>query len=189
MEGPFPTQIGDAFLLCSDGLTGRVQDEEIGAALTLLPVDKANKLLINLANLRGGHDNITVVSAKVDESTLETASSGAAPLVVGGPAGIKPPMHPGWWIALGVSGLASVALGVANGWTWGIIPAVAFALLLIVILIQRSDLFNSDGVRLGGGRRLGKGPHRAFQVKPPDVFCRDFIDLLNARHELSLIHI
>ncbi|MGA2034943.1 MAG: protein phosphatase 2C domain-containing protein [Thermoguttaceae bacterium] len=36
LEGPFPLAVGDTFLLCSDGLSGQVQDEEIGMVLRAL---------------------------------------------------------------------------------------------------------------------------------------------------------
>jgi protein phosphatase len=65
VDGPFPARPGDAFLLCSDGLTGLVKDAEIGAITKHLPPNEACRLLINLANLRGGTDNITVVIAQV----------------------------------------------------------------------------------------------------------------------------
>jgi serine/threonine protein phosphatase PrpC len=65
LEGPLPIAEGDIYLLCSDGLTGRVDDAEIGAILTTLPPDEAAQVLIDLANLRGGPDNITVVIAQV----------------------------------------------------------------------------------------------------------------------------
>src|SRR5690606_18834603 len=54
IEGPLPVLPGDVYLLCSDGLTGLVSDEEIGMiGRTLAPAD-ACRLLVNLANLRGG---------------------------------------------------------------------------------------------------------------------------------------
>ena len=65
VEGPFPAWPGDLFLLCSDGLTGLVKDAEIGAITKHLPPADACRMLINLANLRGGTDNITVIIAHV----------------------------------------------------------------------------------------------------------------------------
>jgi protein phosphatase len=65
VEGPHPLRDGDAFLLCSDGLSGQVSDREIGVIANLLPADEACRFLIDLANLRGGPDNITVVIARV----------------------------------------------------------------------------------------------------------------------------
>lgn len=51
---------GDRFLLCSDGLHGYLQEDEIAPMLTLGP-DVAVSRLIDLANARGGRDNITAV--------------------------------------------------------------------------------------------------------------------------------
>lgn len=65
VDGPFPTRPGDTFLLCSDGLTGLVKDAEIGAITKHLSPVEACRLLINLANLRGGTDNITIIIAQV----------------------------------------------------------------------------------------------------------------------------
>lgn len=65
VEGPFPVWAGDSFLLCSDGLTGLVKDAEIGAIVKHLPPTEACRLLVNLANQRGGPDNITVIIAQV----------------------------------------------------------------------------------------------------------------------------
>src|SRR4029453_18071579 len=60
IEGPIPVQLGDTFLLCSDGLTGRSEDDELAALLPHLPLEEAGQMLSDLANLRGGPDNITV---------------------------------------------------------------------------------------------------------------------------------
>ena len=67
IEGPFDVQHGDRFLLCSDGLTGHVADSEIGATIALLPATEASRLLVDLANCRGGSDNTTVVIAVIDD--------------------------------------------------------------------------------------------------------------------------
>jgi protein phosphatase len=65
IEGPHPVLPGDAFLLCSDGLTGVVTPQEVGAVVTALPPDEAARFLVHLANLRGGPDNITVLIVQV----------------------------------------------------------------------------------------------------------------------------
>jgi protein phosphatase len=65
VEGPYPLLPGDTFLLCSDGLSGQVTDYEIGAILGALPAAEAADFLIELANLRGGPDNITAVIVRV----------------------------------------------------------------------------------------------------------------------------
>jgi protein phosphatase len=65
IEGPHPLQPGDIYLICSDGLSGPVSDEEMGAIATNLPPDEACHFLVNLANMRGGPDNITVVVIRV----------------------------------------------------------------------------------------------------------------------------
>ncbi len=58
---------GDILLLCSDGLTDLVSDEEILAALSSQPLEAAGSSLIDLANQRGGHDNITLVLLQAPE--------------------------------------------------------------------------------------------------------------------------
>jgi len=60
-----PLQIGDVVLLCSDGLHGLVSDAEL-STLAAQPTEEAVKQLVDLANQRGGLDNITVVIARVD---------------------------------------------------------------------------------------------------------------------------
>jgi protein phosphatase len=60
-ERPLPIQIGDQFLVCSDGLYDLVEDDEIERALaSAASPHEACEQLIALAKQRGGHDNITV---------------------------------------------------------------------------------------------------------------------------------
>lgn len=61
----FKLDPGDIVLLCTDGLTDLVADEEIFAALQSSPLETALSGLVDLANQRGGHDNITVVAARL----------------------------------------------------------------------------------------------------------------------------
>ena len=63
-----PLEAGDRLLLCSDGLTEMISDEEV---LTLLgeaadPATACNRL-VDRANDKGGRDNVTVVVAYIGE--------------------------------------------------------------------------------------------------------------------------
>jgi len=59
---------GDRLLLCSDGLTTMLDDTEIERCLVAAgEVQCACKRLIDEANARGGHDNVTVVLLQVED--------------------------------------------------------------------------------------------------------------------------
>lgn len=60
-------ELGDVYIVCSDGLYNYVSAEEILAVVRSNPLDDASQILINLANQRGGGDNITVVVIAVGE--------------------------------------------------------------------------------------------------------------------------
>lgn len=51
----------DVFVLCSDGLANMVEDGEIGELARRVPLDELPDRLVDLANDRGGEDNITVI--------------------------------------------------------------------------------------------------------------------------------
>ena len=65
VEGPLAVEPNDVYLLCSDGLSGLISDPEIGAIAENFHPKDACRYLISLANLRGGQDNITVVTLRV----------------------------------------------------------------------------------------------------------------------------
>ena len=74
---------GDLFLLCSDGLTSMVSDDELAAILrTAASLDEAADALIKAANQSGGKDNITVVLFRLGEVG---DGAGAEPTTVAGP--------------------------------------------------------------------------------------------------------
>ncbi len=58
---------GDVFVLCSDGLTGYLESPEELSEHLIKGGDLAAKALIDLANERGGKDNITAVIVKIGE--------------------------------------------------------------------------------------------------------------------------
>jgi protein phosphatase len=68
VEGPHDIQPGDCYLICSDGLSGQLSDHEIGAVVSTHTPAEACRFLVDLANLRGGPDNITVVVVRIGGS-------------------------------------------------------------------------------------------------------------------------
>jgi serine/threonine protein phosphatase PrpC len=79
MESPLP---GDIYLLCSDGLSRMLGDDEIQATLEReKDLQQANKVLIEKANQKGGRDNITTILVRVDDakSAAMRASAPAPP--------------------------------------------------------------------------------------------------------------
>lgn len=64
---------GDFLLLCSDGLTDLVKNEEILAAFQQYSMENAGHQLIDLANQRGGHDNITLIAIQVPDPAVKAA--------------------------------------------------------------------------------------------------------------------
>jgi protein phosphatase len=157
IEGPLPLEAGDTFLLCSDGLTGRVNDEELASILGNLGPEEAAYLLVDLANLRGGPDNITVIVARVTDPALSDA--GSEPLKIGG-SRQRAAVQPAIWVCLGVCLLAAVVLAITS--PHNLLPALSAAagaiVALIVGLLSRHR-GHTPGVALGEGRRLGKGPY------------------------------
>jgi protein phosphatase len=74
-DPPLLQSVGDVFVLASDGLTDLVRTEEIGAVVAqTASLDIAGQNLVAMANARGGHDNITVLLARV----LPAGAAGAA---------------------------------------------------------------------------------------------------------------
>ncbi|MEO6422095.1 MAG: Stp1/IreP family PP2C-type Ser/Thr phosphatase [Candidatus Nitrotoga sp.] len=64
----YAVQVGDIYLLCSDGLNDMVEDDEIGSTVQML---RANlqlmaKRLIEMANDNNGRDNVSVILIKIN---------------------------------------------------------------------------------------------------------------------------
>jgi serine/threonine protein phosphatase PrpC len=115
-DPPLLQSVGDVFVLASDGLTDLVRTEEIGAVVAqTASLDVAGQNLIAMANARGGHDNITVLLARVlpggaagapathepvAPTIVEGAKVSAAPektlvdRALGGAPGAAPPFAP-----------------------------------------------------------------------------------------------
>lgn len=61
-------EVGDVYLLCSDGLSDLIDDDIIQATLNAFDLADAAEALVDLANDNGGKDNISVILAKVNKS-------------------------------------------------------------------------------------------------------------------------
>ena len=63
----YPTQPGDIYLLCSDGLCDMVSDEDIALTLDQLGrhLNLATQQLVQMANDNGGRDNVSVILVRV----------------------------------------------------------------------------------------------------------------------------
>jgi serine/threonine protein phosphatase PrpC len=91
---------GDLFLICSDGLTSMISDDEVGSILRSAgSLDEAADELVRAANQSGGKDNITVILFRLgdgdpvpgDEDTIAGGIS-AADIQAAAPATAAPPV-------------------------------------------------------------------------------------------------
>ncbi len=72
-DDPHPN---DVYVLCSDGLSGMVTDEEIQKIVTTgVDIRDACRRLIQRANERGGEDNITAILIKIEELDVEVVGA------------------------------------------------------------------------------------------------------------------
>lgn len=90
LEVPF--EAGDSFLLCSDGLTGMMADDEISSILASEGLAESRvRALVDLANDRGGVDNITVLLVDIlprgaSQTAIDTTPTRSVPVVPNEPS-------------------------------------------------------------------------------------------------------
>ena len=174
LEGPFPIEVGDTFLLCSDGLSGPVEDRELGAILASMPPAEAVAALVNLANLRGGPDNITVVVARVTGPQVARGQQ-ADPPPAAARASTTQPVNPLIWTLLGVSGLATLglfALGYLFASLVGLVVAVAVGIVVVALRYGGGERFQFTG------RLLGRGPHTRCDCAPDAGFAEQLTEVV-----------
>ena len=67
------TQAGDHYILCSDGLSGMIEDQDILDVVLGTPdLTEACRRLVRMANEHGGEDNITAVIVRIDREPSDT---------------------------------------------------------------------------------------------------------------------
>ena len=161
LEGPFPLAEGDTFLLCSDGLSGPVADDELGVIMGALSPQEAVRTLVDLANLRGGPDNVTVIVVRI-KSLRGQLQAGPLESSAARPGG--KPASPIPWIVMGVFVLAAIMLGLMEQYIPAAVAGVLAVAAGLVTLIRGSSNGAAPESRMTGGM-LGRGPHRS-QVCP-----------------------
>jgi PPM family protein phosphatase len=191
LEGPYPLEAGDTFLLCSDGLSGQVQDAEIGALLQCLPPADAAQVLIDLANLRGGPDNVTVTIVHVKSPALTPAAGWQAqPLTLAQETTAAPPPSPRTsqtlWLAAGASLIVAAGLGAFQLTVLALLAVVIAIALGLIGLLQRISPPQQDVRYLPAGARLGTGPHATIDAQPNEQLVRELISLIEQLRQAAI---
>jgi protein phosphatase len=163
LEGPFPLEVGDTFLLCSDGLSGQVNDQEIGLIMGALAPRDAVRALVDLANLRGGPDNITVVIVRI-VGRVQSIQGEEVPSTFSVTSN-RPAVHPAFWVFIGASLLMASVLGILGSTIGAFVCAVGAILGAVIAVIQRSGTPSVEAAAVPSGA-LGRGPHVTVDCTP-----------------------
>ena len=77
-----PSSPGDVFLICSDGLTTMVGDEQIAKLLSgATSMEAAVRALVDEANRAGGRDNITALAFRLEDAAAPARAAEGATLI------------------------------------------------------------------------------------------------------------
>lgn len=184
LEGPFPVQVGDTFLLCSDGLTGVVSDTEIGSVLANMSPDEAVSVLVDLANLRGGPDNITVIVAKVAHPNLATANNNSGLLKVNARKSANAMLGLPWAL-FAVGAVIAALLFYFTNWQAAVFPAI-LSLGALVFAIWQTVSSTSSGEEVTPDKRFGKGPYTRYSCASSAQFAKQIAEMLRKLQEGAL---
>jgi protein phosphatase len=119
---------GDQLLLCSDGLSGVLSDEEIAAVLQRTPPTEAVRTLVDTVNARGAPDNVTVMIAAVPRAGQPTVLQPASDALPGRAAS-RPNIR---YVAAATAGvalallLALIVMIFRHDWSGDASPDMAF---------------------------------------------------------------
>ena len=171
LEGPFPLRVGDKFLLCSDGLSGQLTDEEMGVLLQVVDIQMAVNAMVDLANLRGGPDNITVVVGEVKNDGL--MKSGAA--MDTNPSAVAPQFPVAFGIATAIGLLCCVVLLLLGQFPVACLAAGAAAVAFATGWFK----YQSQRVSNDISGQYGRGPYRKATCKPDAAFSSNLTQVVN----------
>ena len=179
LEGPFPIRTGNRFLLCSDGLSGQVTDEEIAAILKLLSPEDAAQLFIDLSNLRGGPDNITAIVVEVLGNDISTSKGGAVSPRREGP---RKPFSKALAIVSVVCFLAAVLLAVTDQTALAIVTS---GLAIIAVITGLAQVYWPQPAETLNTQRYGAGPHRQYKAVATQAFFEQLAGTMKPLHEAA----
>lgn len=179
LEGLFDAAVGDVFLLCSDGLSGQVTDEELGAILRSQSPEEAAQTLVDLANLRGGPDNISIIVAEIAGNGLPAEiceqaieSDGAPPAPQPESTSALPWFAAGIAVCLAIYGAYSL---LSRDWLGaGVAGASAVAIVSLILWSRSKGGFKLSVTKSLGGP-YGNGPYRKASAAP----SREVVDALD----------
>jgi PPM family protein phosphatase len=160
IEGPFPLQKGDQFLVCSDGLTGQIPDEELAELMHELSPEEGAQVLVDLANLRGGPDNITLILVRVLDDRVLSEPQGASP-------GRRPPKSAGsFWgatVAAPISGVcllfAILLLFAGQAVAAGVLTAAGISVLIGAAIGWFRRRMTAPSHEVDAEERVGRAPY------------------------------
>lgn len=173
LEGPHELQAGDRFLLCSDGLTGVVEDQLIGSLLQELEPEEAVVTLVDVANLRGGPDNISIIAAAIDSDQADR------PLVRARGIGYGP-------IATLVAAIAFLvfAWALASNETETLIGAAIVCAASAAVAVWRSGERTELAERPVTGGPYGNGPYRCVDCHTAEQASNELRELVEQLAEV-----
>jgi protein phosphatase len=112
-RNPIPIEVGDRILVCTDGVTGHVEDDEIAELTLAHGPEEAARRIVELARSRGSRDDATLVLAELvteeraaqkspkgkrrpeTAPDIEPPPAGPAPTRTESPSSAPPPWTPG----------------------------------------------------------------------------------------------
>jgi protein phosphatase len=188
LEGPYDAAAGDVFLLCSDGLSGQVPDAELGALLHCLTPVQAVQTLVDLANLRGGPDNISVVVARVvgdGGPPVKQTSQDQLDTVVGSTA---PRPRSMFLQATSVAALFALAFSLVNEfWTAATIAGAVLLTAVGFLVAGRNRRNGSTSPAFSLGGPYGNGPYRESTCEPNEKVVSSLAEMGQTLRDLPEI--
>lgn len=180
LEGPFPIREGNRFLLCSDGLSGQVTDEEIAAILKLLSPTDAAQLFIDLSNLRGGPDNITAIVVEVTGNEIGTSKGGS---VSARREGARKPFSKALAVVSVVCFIAAALLAVTDQSTLALFTS---GMAIVAVLTGLAQIFWPAAPETIGAHRYGVGPHRQYKAVATQAFFEQLAGTMKPLKEAAI---